>query len=157
MSLSVRPVEAADRAPWGRLSAAYATFYGVEQDEAMRERVFGWLLDDAAESRGLVALDARGDLVGLVHFRPFARPLSATTGCYLDDLFVDPGRRGSGVVEALFAALEEIVAAAGWSVVRGITRAGNRRARAVYDRVAERTDWVTYDHMPTPQAGPASQ
>lgn len=148
MSLIVRPVAAADREAWGRLYAGYAAFYQVEQDEAMRERVFGWLMDDAAQPRGLVAVDKDGALLGLAHFRPFARPLSASTGCYLDDLFVDPRRRGSGVVEALFDALRAIVDEEGWTVVRGITRDDNYRARAVYDQFAERTNWVTYDYAP---------
>jgi hypothetical protein len=32
-----------------------------------------------------------------------------------------------------------------WSVVRWITAEDNYRARAVYDRLAERTKWITYD------------
>lgn len=148
MSVTVRPVEAADREQWGRLYAGYAVFYKTEQDEAMRDRVFGWLMDESAQSRGLVAVDADGTLLGLAHYRPFARPLSATMGCYLDDLFVDPRRRGSGVVEALFEALRAIVDEEGWSVVRGITRDDNYRARTVYDQFAERTNWVTYDYAP---------
>jgi ribosomal protein S18 acetylase RimI-like enzyme len=71
--------------------------------------------------------------------------LSASTGGFLDDLFVDPHLRGSGAADALIAALRDIGAARGWTVIRWITAEDNYRARGVYDRVAMRTPWVTYD------------
>lgn len=46
-----------------------------------------------------VAMPMRARL--LAHFRPFARPLSATIGCFLDDLFVDSARRGAGAADLL--------------------------------------------------------
>ena len=85
------------------------------------------------------------ELVGLAHYRPFARPLAATVGGYLDDLYVAPEARGSGAADALLARLREIAADRGWSVVRWITADDNHRARAKYDQVATRTMWVTYD------------
>jgi hypothetical protein len=33
----------------------------------------------------------------------------------------------------------------GWSVIRWITAANNYRARGVYDKLAQRTGWITYD------------
>ena len=68
----------------------------------MRATVWGWLQDAAHQTRGLVA-EEEGRLIGLAHFRPFARPLSASTGGFLDDLFVDPTARGSGAADALIA------------------------------------------------------
>jgi len=64
------------------------------------------------ELSALVA-EARGSLIGLAHYRPFARPLSASTGGFLDDLFVDPGSRGSGAAEALLSELGRVAAARG--------------------------------------------
>ena len=145
MTIRIRPVAPADRADWDRLYAAYAVFYKVEQTAAMRDTVWGWLHDPAAESRGLLACDAAGMVIGLAHFRPFARPLSASTGGFLDDLFVDPAARGTGAADALIDALGEIGRQEGWSVIRWITADDNYRARAVYDRLAARTGWITYD------------
>ena len=90
---TVRKVETRDRAQWDALYAGYADFYGVAQSVDMRDRVWAWLHDDAHESIGLVAEGADGQLLGLAHIRPFARPLTATTVCFLDDLFVDPDSR----------------------------------------------------------------
>lgn len=140
----IEPPKAGDRAEWGRLYAGYAAFYGVAQSEAMRERVWGWLHDDSHSVRGLVARGGAG-LIGLAHYRPFARPLSASTGGFLDDLFVDPPARGSGAAAGLIRALEDLGRAQGWTVLRWITAADNARARGLYDRVAQETKWVTYD------------
>lgn len=140
----VRRVRPEDRAEWDRLYAGYADFYGVEQTEAMRDRVWGWIRDPAHEVEGLVA-EGEGGLVGLAHFRPFARPLSATVGGFLDDLFVAPEARGTGAAQALIGAVAEEGRRRGWSVIRWITAGDNARARAVYDRLAQATPWVTYD------------
>lgn len=140
----IRPVAQADRAAWERLYAGYAAFYQVSQTPAMRETVWGWLHDPGHGTEGLVA-ERDGALIGLAHVRPFARPLSASTGGFLDDLFVDPQARGTGAAEALLDAVRAIGAARGWSVIRWITAEDNYRARGLYDRVADRTKWVTYD------------
>ncbi|HMS96648.1 MAG TPA: GNAT family N-acetyltransferase [Tabrizicola sp.] len=114
----IRPLAQADRAGWDVLYQGYAEFYRVAQTPEMRDRVWSWLHDPAASQEGLVAEAADGQLIGLAHYRPFSRPLSATTGGFLDDLFVAPEARGSGAAEALLAELKSIAASRGWSVVR---------------------------------------
>lgn len=138
-----RPV-AADFEEWSRLYAGYAQFYGVEQTEAMRARVWSWIHEPEHEVEGLVA-HAGSSLIGLAHFRAFARPLSASTGGFLDDLFVDPAARGSGAARALIGAVEAEGRSRGWTVVRWITAEDNYRARGLYDKMAKRTPWLTYD------------
>lgn len=144
----VRPARPEDFAQWRALYRGYADFYKVEQTEEAAGRVWSWVNDPDHEVNALVAEDAEGGLVGLAHYRPFARPLSATVGCFLDDLFVAPESRGSGAADLLLAALRETAAERGWSVVRWITADDNHRARGKYDQVAARTMWVTYDMAP---------
>ena len=148
MAVTVRPLEAADRERWEELSTGYAEYYRSHQDVEMRDRVFSWLMDDAAQCRGLVAVDEHERIVGIAHDRPFARPLSVTIGCSLDDLFVDPAARGHGAADELLAELRRVAAREGSSVVRWIAREDNSRARGKYDQVAERTSWVTCDMQP---------
>ncbi len=140
----IRPPTSADRSEWERLYAGYAAFYKVTQTPEMRATVWGWIHDPAHGTRAFVAED-QGRLVGLAHFRPFARPLAASTGGFLDDLFVDPAARGSGAADALIAALAAEGRQQGWTVIRWITAEDNYRARALYDRLAEKTRWATYD------------
>lgn len=144
MPLTIRAPLPADRDAWDSLYQGYAAFYNVTQTSAMRDTVWSWLMDDAKPVHGMVAQGPTG-LVGLAHFRPFARPLSASTGGFLDDLFVAPDGRGQGVAEALIQAVRDHGAAQGWTVIRWITAEDNYRARAVYDRVADKTKWATYD------------
>lgn len=140
----IRAVAAEDRAQWEALYAAYAEFYQVEQTDAMRAKVWGWLTDPIGDVRGLVA-EHDGALVGIAHFRAFMRPLAAASGLFLDDLFVSPAARGTGAAPALIDAIKEKAATEGHSVVRWITAHDNARARGLYDKVAEATQWVTYD------------
>ena len=135
----------ADFERWRELYQGYADFYRVAQPDDNARRVWGWLQDPGHECRGLVVRDDTGQAVGLAHFRPFARPLRASTGCFLDDLFVEPSARGTGAVDALFDALREVALAEGWDTVRWITADDNYRARSKYDQVGTRTTWITYD------------
>jgi len=145
MPMSVRRPEDADRAAWERLYAGYAEFYRVTQTPDMRARVWGWIHDPAHPVEAFVATDNSGALVGLAHFRAFARPLAAATGGYLDDLFVTPAARGSGTARALIGAVAQEGRARGWSVIRWITARDNAPARALYDKLATATPWKTYD------------
>jgi GNAT superfamily N-acetyltransferase len=145
MPITIRPVEQNDRAQWNALYQGYAEFYKVTQTQDMRDTVWSWLFDEAHETQGLVAVDEKGALIGLTHFRPFARPLSATTGGFLDDLFVTPASRGSGAARLLIEAVAQVGKQRGWSVIRWITAEDNYRARSLYDKVADKTKWATYD------------
>src|SRR5699024_5052082 len=57
------------REAWAGLYAQYASFYGVEQTQHMRERVWGWLQGPAHELEGAIVLDGSGVPVGLAHYR----------------------------------------------------------------------------------------
>jgi GNAT superfamily N-acetyltransferase len=145
MPLTIRPIVEADRAEWDALYAGYAAFYNVTQTTEMRDTVWSWLHNPTHETKGFVAQDDTGKLIGLTHYRPFARPLSASIGGFLDDLFVTPEARGSGASKALINAVASEGKRRGWTVIRWITAEDNYRARSLYDKVAEKTKWTTYD------------
>ena len=151
--LRVRPVRDEDFEQWRTLYGKYAAFYRVAQSETMAQQVWSWLCDPAHEVSGLVVEHDGHTLLGLAHFRPFARPLSATTGCFLDDLFVDPESRGAGAADLMLTELARIASINNWSVVRWITADDNYRGRGKYDQYATRTHWVTYDMEPSASRG----
>ncbi|MGO2141631.1 MAG: GNAT family N-acetyltransferase [Leucobacter sp.] len=142
--LVIRPVADTDRDAWQATYRGYRDFYEKEHDPAVFETVWGWLHDPTHETRGLVA-ELDGEIVGLAHFRRFARPLAGSTGIYLDDLFTTPAARGHGAGSALIARLEEIAREEGATLVRWITADSNATARSLYDKLATQTPWVTYD------------
>ena len=140
----IRPVAPGDCESWERLYVGYGAFYHSPTEGDIARPVWGWLLDPAHETEGLVA-SVDGVLVGLVHFREFARPLAGTRGIYIDDLFVAPDARGSGAATALIGEVRSVAASRGADVVRWITAADNATAQRVYDRLADKTAWVTYN------------
>lgn len=143
--VTIRPITASDHAGWSALYAGYAEFYQVEQTQAMRDTVWGWLNDSAHEVKGFIAINEAGEAVGLAHYRPYSRPLSASVGGFLDDLFVSPAGRGQETSKQLIAAIVQAGRERGWTVIRWITADNNYRARSSYDKIATRTAWVTYD------------
>jgi ribosomal protein S18 acetylase RimI-like enzyme len=106
-------------------------------DEGLVEALVAAPVDEAGNESG--------EIQGLAHLREWVRPLRGVKCGYLDDLFVDPEHRGSGIVDALYDAMRAIAAERGWPVIRWTTADDNYRARAVYDRLATRTLWITYD------------
>ena len=70
--------------------------------------------------------------------------------CYLEDLFVHPDARGSGDGAALIEHVRAWAEESGCDKVYWLTQSGNRRARALYDRVAQDTGFVHYEiDLPT--------
>jgi len=145
--LTITPARPQDEARWRELYAGYAAFYSVPFAEADYVRVWSWIHDPAREARCLLARDTDGRPVGLAHYRAFDAPLRGTS-CFLDDLYVDPAERGGGAVDALLAELRRIAAEQGWAQIRWNTAEDNYRARAVYDRHAEKTVFLTYSMDP---------
>ncbi|MEO1199197.1 MAG: GNAT family N-acetyltransferase [Pseudomonadota bacterium] len=139
------PIAVEHRNDWDRLFQGYADFYRVDQTQAMRDRVWDWLNDPDADTEGFVAVDATGRCVGLTHFAKLTRPLHAATACLLNDLFVEPDRRGEGIAEKLIEAVAQVCAERGWTAVRWLTAETNYRARGLYDQVAVKTPFLVYE------------
>jgi GNAT superfamily N-acetyltransferase len=142
-----RQADAADAAQWLELYRGYRAFYKLAPDDAIVERVWGWITDAEHEVKSFVAVMG-DDLVGLANYRRFARPSTGSVGIYLDDLFTTPASRGHGAGRALLRALSDLAESEGRSVVRWITAVDNDRARRLYDSAASATNWVTYDLKP---------
>ncbi len=144
-----RPVEQRDWEAWRRLFTGYCTFYGWETSEEQLSRVWSWIHEEGkVEAIVAASADGDGEPVGLAHLRPWVRPLRGEIAGYLDDIFVEPTLRGTGVAQALFDAIDATAAAQGWGIVRWTTADDNYRARSAYDRVATRTGWITYEMTP---------
>ena len=142
--MQVTPLKPEDRPEWEALYRGYATFYKTTVSAEGLETLWSWIFDEKEPVRAIVARDAQGKAIGLMHFREMPSPLRGTKVGFLDDLFVRPDLRGSGAADALFAALNAEAKARGWPLVRWLTADDNYRARGVYDDVATRTMWVTY-------------
>jgi ribosomal protein S18 acetylase RimI-like enzyme len=141
----VRELDQRDRAAWQELYAGYGDFYATPLSDEKADRVWAWLMDPAYEAFGLVAVDDNDSPIAIAHFRQFARLLADGIGIYLDDLFTAANARGTGAGTALIGRLEEIARERGAEIVRWITANDNFVGQKLYDRLASRTMWVTYD------------
>lgn len=144
MSISVSELIASDRDKWEGLYRAYADFYQVPMTPEILDQVWQWIFDDQHSFFALIAKDDKGNAMGMMHYREMVSPLRGATVGFLDDLYVVPEQRGSGVVDALFDALGSAAKSRGWPFVRWITADNNYRGRSVYDKIATRTPWLTY-------------
>jgi len=148
MTIAIQTPEPGDRGDWERLYRGYAEFYEVPMNDTILQTVWDWIFDADKAFYCILAKDGAGVGIGLMHYRAMFSPLRGSIAGFLDDLYVDPAARGQGAVNRLFETLESRAREQGWPVIRWITRDNNYRARAVYDRVATRTDWITYELTP---------
>jgi ribosomal protein S18 acetylase RimI-like enzyme len=149
----VRHVGGDEFEPWTRLFRGYAAFYRWPTSDAHQRQIWAWIHEDqSVEALVAVETDASGNEIdqprGLAHLREWVRPLRGVVSGYLDDLYVDPDRRGRGAVNALFAEMNRLAVERGWDIIRWTTADDNYRARGSYDQVAQRTMWITYDMTP---------
>ena len=149
MSITVRPAADGDFFAWLGLYEKYAAFYETALTDEKALLVWSWLIDPGHEESALVAIDDEADdgneLVGLAHYREFARPLETDRGLFLDDLYVDEAVRGHGAGKALIEAVRDIAQERKLGVVQWITAPDNETAIHLYDELGSRTSWVTYE------------
>jgi ribosomal protein S18 acetylase RimI-like enzyme len=146
MSVEARDIHEGDRHAWRRLFTEYGVFYKTEFSDAVLDGVWAWLMDAESDLCAVVAVEA-DTVVGFAHYRRLPDTFTARWEWYLDDLFVDSGHRGGGAGEALIDAVVERAASDGGGKLRWITAENNERAQRLYDRVATRTTWVTYERL----------
>ena len=141
--LTIRPIEARDRAGWEVMWAGYLAFYKTTLTPEISESAFARIL--SRDLIGLIAEDTNSRPVGFVHALLHQGTWSPKPLCYLEDLFVREEARGTGVGRALIEALAARGRAEGWLRLYWQTSLSNETAQKLYDNVAHRTDWLRYD------------
>ena len=141
----IRALTADDHAAWLPLWNGYLTFYETELPEAQTQLTWNRLLDPQFPIHGALAIGDTGEAIGLVHWLTHAATWSPGPYTYLEDLFVDPGARGSGSGRALIAHVTSWAREHGSAKVYWLTHETNATARTLYDRVAEHTGFVHYE------------
>jgi ribosomal protein S18 acetylase RimI-like enzyme len=144
----IRPIAPGDRDAWRTLFTAYGVFYKADFSPAVLDGVWAWLMDAAHDVSALVAESTGAEspaLVGFAHLRRLNDTFTAGPAWSLDDLYVAPEHRGEGIARSLIAACAATAHAAGGGTLRWITASDNSTAQRLYDAVATRTSWVTYE------------
>lgn len=150
MSISIRTPDEGDFFAWLGLYEGYAEVYQVALTDEKALRLWTWLTDSGHAERALVAVDEHGELVGLVHFHTFPRPLESSNGMFIDDLFVLPAERHHGVGRALIDAVVETAKEHQCDTVRWFSTPSETEARALYDEITAASDLRVYDRALEP-------
>ncbi len=143
-SFDIRPLGRRDRPAWGDLWRAYLAFYGTERPDDLFDLTFSRYIDpDRTDMSAWMAWEDDTAL-GLVHTIAHPHGWQDAPVTYLQDLFTTPNARGKGVARALIETVYADADAAGRGTVYWLTQTSNTTARALYDRVAQPTDFMKY-------------
>jgi len=146
-ALTVRSIARSDFAQWLPLWDGYNAFYGRVGETALpaavTETTWARFFDAYEPVHALVA-EREGRLLGLAHYLFHRSTTILGPICYLQDLFTAADARGKGVGRALIEAVYERAASGGSTRVYWQTHETNATARALYDRVAERSGFIVY-------------
>ncbi|MFL6823251.1 MAG: GNAT family N-acetyltransferase [Xanthobacteraceae bacterium] len=142
-NIEIRLLRFDERAAWEPLWQGYQAFYKVViSDEATG--VTWARLHDPAEPMYALGAYVDGRLCGIAHYLFHRSCWTVGNYCYLQDLFVAEATRNLGIGRALIAAVEERARRAGASRVYWLTHETNTSARALYDKLAERSGFIQY-------------
>ncbi len=142
--INIRPINATDKLEWRKLWTSYLTFYNTSVPEVVYDSTFARLLEDGLfEPNALLAFSGT-EAVGLVHYIQHRHCWKLENVCYLQDLYVVPKLRGTGVGRALIEAVYAEADRLDLGAVYWLTAEDNATARLLYDRTAQKTSFIKY-------------
>lgn len=144
MTTTIRPLRPEDEAEWRRLWTGYLEYYKTSVPEEVYASTFARLIgDDPQDFSGFIA-EVDGKPMGITHYLFHRHCWKIENVCYLQDLYVDPAARGTGLgrklIEAVYKAADEAGAPAVW----WLTQDFNTTGRQLYDRIAKVTPFIRY-------------
>jgi GNAT superfamily N-acetyltransferase len=139
----IRKAEPKDEARWRALWAGYVNFYRATVSEAVTTETWRRILDPATSIQALVA-ERGGDVVGICNYVFHDSTWDTRQICYLQDLYVDPAKRGGGAARALILACEAEAQKAGAFRLYWQTQEYNAPARSLYDTIVPRSSFIVY-------------
>jgi ribosomal protein S18 acetylase RimI-like enzyme len=129
----VRPANGADLPTLAPMFDAYRQFYGQPADLA---RAGAFLAERFLRAESVVLMAFDGDnALGFTQLYPSFSSVRAAQLMILNDLYVDPARRRSGVGEALVRAAVDHAQGQGATGLVLQTGADNAAAQALYERL----------------------
>lgn len=136
-----------------RLHSAYRSFYGEPPDEL---RVLAFISERVARGADQYFLARRSDsgvcaALGFVHLMPSTNTLAMRPIWLLEDLFVDPARRGNRIATRLLERAERFARNSGAERLTVSTAHDNLVAQRIYKRlgyVKEEHFWYFHRLLP---------
>ena len=146
-AFDISPVAERDLPDLLPLLRGYCEFYEVApSDEELLAVSRALIADPEREGVQLIARDASGDAVGFATIFWTWQTLDAGRTGVMNDLFVHPGARGSGLADDLIGACAERTREHGGKALTWETALDNARAQKVYERVGGKSSrWLSYE------------
>jgi GNAT superfamily N-acetyltransferase len=141
--IQILPLSEQQHAAWLPLWQGYQAFYKTDIAPEVSAITWARLLDPAEPMGAALAWEGQ-TAVGLVHHIRHRSCWTIGDYVYLQDLFVSPDARGTGVGRQLIEYVYEYARAAGCPRVHWLTHESNSGAMLLYDRIAERSGFVQY-------------
>jgi GNAT superfamily N-acetyltransferase len=142
-TISVRALEPADKPAWLELWAGYLAFYKSTLAPDVTDTTFTRLTGGDTDMFGLIT-EQDGRVVGIAHAIVHRSTWAVAPYVYLNDLFVAPDVRGSGVGRTLIEAVYARADAMGAERVYWLTHESNVLARKLYDTLAVNDGFLEY-------------
>ncbi|WP_130802513.1 GNAT family N-acetyltransferase [Acinetobacter ihumii] len=142
--MNIRPITPDDFENWLQLWKGYQTFYKTSIDDKTTKITFDRFQDINEPIFCLVVENDAKELVAFVHYIFHRSTWTVGNYCYLQDLYVDPAQRGTGLGRKLIEAVYAQVEQNDCSRVYWLTQENNHQARLLYDRVAEQSGFIQY-------------
>ncbi|WP_288424076.1 GNAT family N-acetyltransferase [uncultured Acinetobacter sp.] len=142
--MTIRFVEANDFEAWLTLWKGYQESYQSSIDDQVTRSTFSRFLSEQEPVYCLVIEDKSQKIIGFVHYIFHRSTWSEGNYCYLQDLFVDPAQRASGIGRKLIEEVYKIAEEKKCSRVYWLTQETNYQARMLYDRIADNSGFIQY-------------
>ena len=129
---------------WSDLYKSYADFYKVPMDDKILKTLWGWIHDKSHVVKG-ICYELEGKIVGIAHYRTMPRPIKGQYIGFLDDLFVEPDFRCQKIAQRMINHLKSLSQANNWSGIRWVTHSSNKKAKILYDKIANNSGFELYE------------
>jgi GNAT superfamily N-acetyltransferase len=144
MTITVRALENPDKERWLDLFDQYIAFYEATVPADVIALTWQRLVSQSEGMIGFSAVDPSGAIVGIASVVFHRSTWSPSWYCYLEDLFVDPAYRGSGIGRALIEAVYDESDRRGADRTYWATAGTNTTARRLYDDIGQLSPFVQY-------------
>jgi hypothetical protein len=142
-SVTIKAIDKDDFAIWLPLWKDYQRFYKVDIPEAVTLTTWARFLDPIEPVHAVLAMVGKNTL-GLAHTLYHRSTWTTGDYCYLQDLFVADEARGGGIGRVLIEHVYADARSRGAARVYWPTHEANHNAMLLYDRIAERSEFVQY-------------
>jgi GNAT superfamily N-acetyltransferase len=143
-SFEIRELSEDDFFNWKILWNEYLKFYQTSVEDIVYETTFKRLVSSRQPNQNALVAAQDSDLIGLVHYIYHPHNWKIEDVCYLQDLFVLPSMRGTGVGRALIESVYSTSDRNETSTVYWLTENSNKLARKLYDNIASVTSFIKY-------------